>query len=102
MVIRDCNGEVIASLIQQLDQAYQPMEVEAVAVCKAVEFGNELGVGCAIVEDDLEVIVKALRNKDNGLISFAPLMNDVSLFLVCFQNCHTLTLGEMATKLLIV
>ena len=86
VVIRDCNGEVIASLNQQLDQAYQPVEVEAIAACRAVEFGNELGVGCAIVEGDSEVIVKALRNKNNGLISFAPLINDVSLFSSLFSE----------------
>ena len=86
MVIRDYNGEVIASLIQQLDQAYQLMEVEAMAVCRVVEFGSELGVGCAIVEGDSEVIVKDLRNKDNGLISFAPLINDVSLFSSLFSE----------------
>ncbi|XP_075645259.1 uncharacterized protein LOC142616262 [Castanea sativa] len=50
MVVRDCNGEVMASLIQQLEQAYQPVEVEAIAACKAVEFGSEIGVDCAIVE----------------------------------------------------
>ncbi|KAK9986458.1 hypothetical protein SO802_031409 [Lithocarpus litseifolius] len=58
----------------------KPVKVEAIAACRAVEFGSELGVGCAIVEGDSEVIVKALRNKDNGLVSFAPLINDVSLF----------------------
>ena len=80
VVIRDCKGEVIASLIQQLEQAYQPVEVEAIAACRAVEFGSEIGVNCAIMEGDSKVIVKALRNKDNGLLSFAPLINDVSLF----------------------
>ena len=95
-----CNGEVIASLIQQLDQAFQPVEGEAIVACRAVEFGSELGVGCAIVEGDSEVIVKALRNKDNGLTSFALLINDD--FQACFQNCRTLILGKMVTKLLIV
>ncbi|KAK9997364.1 hypothetical protein SO802_022050 [Lithocarpus litseifolius] len=80
VVIRDCNGEVIASLIQQLEQAYQPVEVEAITACRAVEFGSEIGVDCAIMEDDSKVIVKALRNKDNGLLSIAPMVNDVSLF----------------------
>ena len=55
------------------------MEVEAIIACSAVEFGSEIGVDCAIVEGDSEVIVKALRNKDNGLLSIAPLINDVSL-----------------------
>ena len=34
----------------------------------------------AIVKGDLEVIVEALRNNDNSLLSFASLINDVSLF----------------------
>ena len=80
MVVRNCNGEVIASLMLQLEQAFQPLEVEAIAACRAVEFGSEIGVDCAIVEGDLEVLVKALRNTDNGLTPIAPLINDVSLF----------------------
>ena len=77
------------------------MEVEAIAACRVVEFGSEIGVGCAIVEGDSEIIVKALRNKDNGLISYGHLINDVSLFLGLFSE-FTLTFGEMATKLLII
>ncbi|XP_023901011.2 uncharacterized protein LOC112012867 [Quercus suber] len=86
VVVRDCNGEVLASLIQQLEQAYQPVEVEAIAACRAVEFGSEIGVDCAIVEGDSEVLVKALRNNDNGLIHFAPLINDISLFSGLFSE----------------
>ena len=77
------------------------MEVEAIADCRVVEFGSEIGVGCAIMEGDSEIIVKALRNKDNGLISYGPLINDVSLFLGLFSE-FTLTFREMATKLLII
>ena len=40
---------------------YQPVEVEAIAACRAVEFGSKIGVDCAIVEGDSELIVKALR-----------------------------------------
>ncbi|KAK9988509.1 hypothetical protein SO802_028748 [Lithocarpus litseifolius] len=40
VVIRDCNGE--------------PVEVEAIVACRAVAFGSELGVGCAIMEGDSE------------------------------------------------
>ena len=54
------------------------MEVEAIAACRAVEFGSKIGVDCANVEGDSEVIVKALRNNDNRLFPFAPLINDVS------------------------
>ena len=72
--------------MQQLDQAYQPMEVEAMAACRAVEFGNELGIHCAIVESDSELVVKALRCKDNGLAPFTYLINDVSLFFGLFSE----------------
>ena len=80
MVVRDCHGEVIASLVQQLDQAYQPVEVVAMAACRVVELGSELGLDFTIVEGNSEVVVKALRCKDNGLTPFAHLINDVSLF----------------------
>ena len=39
-----------------------------------------------IVKGDSELIVKALRNKDNGLDSFASLINDVSLFSSLFSK----------------
>ena len=86
MVVHNCNGEVIASLVLQLEQAFQPLEVEAIAACRAVEFGSEIGVDCAIVEGDSEVLVKALRNTDNGLTPIAPLINDVSLFLSLYSE----------------
>ena len=50
------------------------------AAYRAMEFGSEIGIGSAIVEGDSEIIVKALRNRDNGLISCGPLINYVSLF----------------------
>ena len=90
VVVRDYHGEVIASLVQQLDQAYQLVEVEAMAACRVVELGSELEIDCAIIEVDSELVVKALRCKDNGLTHFAHLTNDVSLFFGLFQNCHTL------------
>ena len=61
IVVWDCHGEVIASLIQQLDQAYQPMEVEAMVANKAVEFGSESGLHNAIIEGDSIVVAKALK-----------------------------------------
>ena len=62
------------------------MEVEAIAVCRVVDFGSEIGMDCAIMEGDSKVIVKALKNNDNGLTPFAPLINDVSLLLGLFSE----------------
>ena len=80
VVVRDCQGDVIASLVQQLDQAYQPVEVEALVACRAVEFGSELGLHRATIEGDSELVVKALRCKEYGLAPYAHLIKDVSLF----------------------
>ena len=79
-MVRDCHGEVIASLTQQLDQAYQPVEVEAMAANKAVEFGSELGLHNAIIKGDSVVVAKALKCKEFGLAPYAHLLKDVSLF----------------------
>ena len=86
VVVRNCNGEVMASLIQQLEQAFQPVEVKAIVACRVVEFDSEIGVDYAIVEGDSEVIVKALRNNDNGSTPFTPLINDISLFSGLFSK----------------
>ena len=56
------------------------MEVEALAACRAVEFGSELGLHRATVEGDSEVVVKALSCKEYGLALYAHLIKDVSLF----------------------
>ena len=72
--------------MQQLDQAYQTVEVEAMAVCKAMKFGSELGLHRAIVEGDSVLVAKALKCKDNGLAPYAHLINDVSLFSSSFSE----------------
>ena len=81
VVVRDFHGQVIASLVQQLGQAYQAVEVKALIACRALEFGSEISIRSTIVEGDSEVIVKALKKLDNGLYSFGLLINDVALFL---------------------
>lgn len=44
VVIQDNQGLVIASLVQQLSQAYQVVEVEAMATSRALKFGLEFGI----------------------------------------------------------
>ena len=74
------------SLVQQLDQAYQPVEIEAMATFKAVEFVSELGFHRAIVQGDSVLVMKALTCKDNGLAPYAHLINYVSLFSGSFSE----------------
>ena len=63
IMARDSHREVIASLIQQLDQAYQPVKVEALAAIKAVELGSELGLHNAMIEGDSVVGCKGPKKQ---------------------------------------
>lgn len=56
VVVRDYHGQVIASLVQQLGQAYQAVEVEALTACRALEFGSEIGIRSTIVEEILRFL----------------------------------------------
>ena len=44
MMIWNNQGLVLASLLQQLPQAYGPLEVEALAIVKALQFSSEIGI----------------------------------------------------------
>ena len=56
------------------------MEVEALAASKVVEFGNELGLHNTIIEGNSVVVAMALKCKEFGLVPYAHLLKDVSLF----------------------
>ena len=74
VMIRNNLGLVIASLVQQLPQAYQAVEVEAMAACRAMEFGREIGVAKVIVEGDSATVVKALSANDKGLAYYRMIL----------------------------
>ena len=61
----------MALLVQQLPQTYQAVEVEAMAACKALEFGREIGLEKVIVEGDCSTVEKqAPCNVDKGMASY--------------------------------
>ena len=80
VVIRDHTGSVIASLVQNISLAYQPIEVEALAAARALEFGQEIGKGGAVLEGDSELIINSLKAGGNTIASVEPLIQDVILF----------------------
>ena len=78
VVIQDNQGLVIASLVRQLSQAYQVVEVEAMAKSRALKFGLEFGIHWAILEGDSEVVLKALENEESGSVAYGLLLKDAS------------------------
>ena len=76
----------MALLVQQLPQTYQAVEVEAMAACKALEFGREIGLEKVILEEDCSTVMKALCNADKGMASYGLLIKDAEVFSSLFSE----------------
>ena len=59
-------------------------ELEAMAAMRGLNFAEELSLSFIILEDDSEVIIKALRSNEDSLISFSHLIVEAKLILVSF------------------
>ena len=77
---------MLLALAQQLPQAYQVAEIQAMAAIRALEFGTELGVGNVIVKGDFELVVKALKHDNPSLASHELLLKDAGLFTSFFSK----------------
>ena len=76
VVIRDHRGLVIASLAQQFPQAFQVLEIEAIAAGRALKFGIEVGLNEAVLNGDCQLIMKAPEEGGNTIASVKPLIMD--------------------------
>ena len=85
MVIRDHTGAVIASLTQLTAPALQPIEIEAIAAARALEFGQEIGITEAVLEGDSELIINSLKVGGQSIASVEPLLQDA----IVFSNCYS-------------
>jgi len=56
------------------------MEIEAMDVVRALEFGLEVGVDRVLMEGDCEIVVKALVEDNPSLASHEQLTKNVGLF----------------------
>ncbi|KAK9993929.1 hypothetical protein SO802_023632 [Lithocarpus litseifolius] len=74
VVIRDNTGAILASLAQSFSPALTPVEIEAVAAARALEFGLETGTVEAIPEGDSELIMNSLRSGGGTIASVQPLV----------------------------
>ena len=61
IVIRDHEGLVIAPLAQSVNQAYKPVEIEAMAAARAIEFAAEIGMDRVVLEGDSSVVTEAFE-----------------------------------------
>ena len=76
VVIRDRQGLVVASMATRIPQQLQPVEIEAMAASKALEFARELGIAEAVLEGDSQVVIMALNSKSPVLAPYGSLVQD--------------------------
>ena len=74
VVIRDGFGQVLASLLEQIQLPFSLNLVEAMAVARALSFAAELGFSRFVLEGDSELIIKALQNKEDSLAPFGHIL----------------------------
>ena len=79
-------GLVLGSCTKRLAQAYNAVEVEAMAATTALEFASELGVRRAILEGDSLVVMKALHEDEQSLTPTGLLLEDVRFFSQSFEE----------------
>ena len=68
---------VLASLSQQIPQAYSPEDIEALAASKALQFASEIGIREAVLEGDSQVLMPRLINDTEVMSYNALLIEDV-------------------------
>ena len=76
VIIRDRQGLVIASMATRISQQLRPVEIQAMAASKALEFARELGITEVVLEGDSQVVMMALNSKSPVLAPYGSLVQD--------------------------
>ena len=88
VVIHDNEGMVLGSLSKQIPQAYNPLEIEAMAIATIVQFALDLGFQHAILETDSLVLVKALHDDIEFLLAVGLVLNEIRSMVNLFNELH--------------
>ena len=99
-IIRDREGLVIASMAARVPQQLQPIEIEALAAYKALEFAREVGISEAVLEGDSSLVMTALASKKPRPTPFGLLLQDslnVSVGFSKLSYSHTKREGNIVT-----
>lgn len=66
VIIRNCEGEIMASCCELLNMVSQSVEAEALALRKAVELCIDMGFSKVIFEGDVQVVIKAVESAEEN------------------------------------
>ncbi|KAL0010265.1 hypothetical protein SO802_005373 [Lithocarpus litseifolius] len=77
VVIRDSKGQVMVSLAQRIPLPSTVIEVEALAVRRAMELALETGLNKGVLEGDSLILMNALKSNSHSLAQFGHIINDI-------------------------
>ena len=73
-MIRNDQGQVLASLSQQISLPHSPDVVEALATAWAISFDLEIGCSSFILDGDSKTVIKTLNCEENSLSPFGYIL----------------------------
>ena len=77
VVIRNGDGQVMASLSQQIPLPSTVIEVEALAACRALILEQEIGFTRVVLEGDSQTLITALKTDSHTLAHFGHIVQDI-------------------------
>lgn len=86
VIIRDCHGEVIASMVERIPYMEDVDCVEAMGAIKALQLGCNLGLGHIHLEGDSQNVVAAIQGKVDNLSCYGHLVGLAQELLLRFLS----------------
>ena len=97
VAVHDSQGNVIASLSEQVPLPFSSDIVEAMAAARALVFAQELGIAEFVLEGDSEVVINSLRSNEVSFSLFGHLLESAKSMLVsstCIKFSHVRRSGN--------
>lgn len=88
VVIRDCNGNVIATLSHKIGLPHSVETAESLTALRAVVFAKELSIFKVLVEGDCLKVVQALKAKERCNTLYETIIEDARSQGVSLQFCQ--------------
>ena len=75
VIVRDSNGQAIASLSEQASLPFSPEIAEVMAATRALSFAQDLGFTSFILEGDSANVINTLNSDENSLSTYGHILS---------------------------
>jgi len=78
VIIRDWNGQVVASMAEAFPLPFSMTAVEVIAASKALCLANDLGLSSIVLEGDSKITMDALAGENSSLAEYGHLVDEAN------------------------